>query len=145
MSNPAPLQAFLGGIGLAIPVHFLLTLNGSIFGISGFIHGAVRGGKEAFTSVVGFLLGGVIIGAIEGAGPETISVRLPQIALSGLLVGIGSKVRARPCFCLTNAYILPHSYPPVVLLGKYVTRLTSFSLISKPRHMICGISRFSPR
>jgi len=111
MSNPTPLQSFLGGVGLVIPVHFLLTLNGSVFGISGFLHNAVRGRREALTSVAGFLLGGAIIGVVEGIGPETISAELPRIALSGLLVGVGTRL-ANGC---TSG------------------------------HMICGISRFSPR
>lgn len=92
MSSPAPLQSFLGGIALALPVQFLLTLNGSVLGISGFLHGAMRGKKEALFSVAGFLLAGVAIGAVEGTGPEIISASLPRIAISGLLVGIGTRV-----------------------------------------------------
>jgi hypothetical protein len=93
MSHPTPLQSFLGGVGLTVPIQFLLTLNGKVFGISGFFHNAVRGETEALTSVAGLLLGGAIIGAVEGVGPPKMSVGLAQIALSGLLVGVGTKVR----------------------------------------------------
>jgi uncharacterized protein len=93
MSKPTPLQSFLGGVGLVIPVQFLLVLNGSVFGISGFLHDAVRGGKEALTSVAGFLLGGAIVGAMEGVAPPTVPTGLFRIVYSGLLVGIGTKVR----------------------------------------------------
>jgi uncharacterized protein len=103
MSNPTPLQSFLGGMGLAIPVHFQLVLNGSVLGISGFLHNAVRGRKEALTSVAGFLMGGAIIGAVEGIGPDTGSAGLSHIAFSGLLVGIGTKV-ADFSFPLTTSH-----------------------------------------
>jgi len=82
----------LGGVGLVIPVQFLLVLNGSVFGISGFLHDAVRGGKEALTSVAGFLLGGAIVGAMEGVAPPTVPTGLFRIVYSGLLVGIGTKM-----------------------------------------------------
>jgi hypothetical protein len=91
MSNPTPLQSFLGGVGLAIPIQFQLVLNGSVFGISGFLRDAVRGKMEALASVSGFLLGGIVIGAMEGIGPDIGSIGLRYIAVSGLLVGIGTK------------------------------------------------------
>ena len=96
MSSPTPVQSFLGGIGIVVPIQFLLTLNGSVFGISGFLHSAVQGGLEPLTSVAGLLVGGIIIGAVERTGPQTISAGLLQIAFSGLLVGIGSKVWDSP-------------------------------------------------
>lgn len=92
MSKPTPLQSFLGGLGMVIPVQFLLVLNGSVFGISGFLHDAVRGGKESVASIASLLLGGAIIGAVEGVGPHPISTGLPLVILSGFLVGVGTKV-----------------------------------------------------
>ena len=92
MSSPTPVQSFLGGIALALPVHSLLLLNGSILGISGFVHRAVRGDPEAFFSVAAFLAAGFVIGLVEG--PVTpVAQSLQRIALSGLLVGVGTKVR----------------------------------------------------
>ena len=92
MSNPTPLQSLLGGVGLAIPIQFHLVLNGSVLGISGFVHNAVLGRKEALASVAGFLMGGAIIGVLEGIGPGKGSAALARIGFSGLLVGIGTKV-----------------------------------------------------
>ncbi|KAF7973413.1 hypothetical protein HWV62_15215 [Athelia sp. TMB] len=92
MSSPTPVQSFLGGVALALPVHSLLLLNGSVLGISGFLHRAVRGDPEAFFSVAAFLAAGVVIGLVEGpVAPAAQS--LQRIALSGLLVGVGTKVR----------------------------------------------------
>jgi len=91
-SSPTPLQSFLGGVGLALPVHVLLVMNGNIFGISGFLHRAVRGGKEAAAAVAGLFLGGISVGLVEGVGPNTVAAGLPRVLLSGLLVGVGTKV-----------------------------------------------------
>ncbi|KAF7968090.1 hypothetical protein HWV62_32041 [Athelia sp. TMB] len=91
MSSPTPVQSFLGGVALALPVHSLLLLNGSVLGISGFLHRAVRGDPEAFFSVAAFLAAGVVIGLVEGpVAPAAQS--LQRIALSGLLVGVGTKL-----------------------------------------------------
>lgn len=92
MSAPAPLQAFFGGIGLAIPVFDFLTLNGNILGISGFIHRGIRGSSEAILSLAGLLLGGATIGLLQSSPPEILESRLSTLILSGLLVGIGTKV-----------------------------------------------------
>lgn len=111
MPNSTPVQSFLGGMGLAIPVHFQLVLNGSVIGISGFIHNAVRGRKEAMASIAGLLMGGAMVAAVEGIGPDLGSADLRYIAFSGLLVGVGTKLSSG---CTSG-------------------------------HMICGLSRFSPR
>ncbi|KAJ4497977.1 hypothetical protein C8R41DRAFT_820422 [Lentinula lateritia] len=92
MSTPTPLASFLGGFGLALPVHSLLVLNGSVFGISGFVHRAVRGNKEGLIATAGLIIGGIIIGTIEGRGPETSISPLPSLLLSGFLVGLGTKL-----------------------------------------------------
>ena len=92
MTAPAPLQAFLGGIGLAIPVQDLLTLNGSIFGISGFFHRAALGSSEAIASLAGLMLGGFAIGFLRSSHPEIVDPNLSTMILSGLLVGAGTKV-----------------------------------------------------
>ncbi|KAJ7172353.1 hypothetical protein C8R46DRAFT_947376 [Mycena filopes] len=87
-----PLQSFLGGLGLSLPVHALLLLNGNVFGISGFLHRAVRGGKEAMASVLGLLLGGMLVGLTEKAGPQPLPLPLVNVIFSGLLVGVGTKM-----------------------------------------------------
>jgi len=49
-------------------------------------------------SIAGLLLGGAIIGAVEGVGPAKVSAGLAQIAVPGLSVGIGTKLRSIPGF-----------------------------------------------
>jgi len=88
----SPLQPFFGGISLSIPVHAFLVLNGSIFGISGFVHRATHGAKEEIMALAGLVLGGLAIGMLETAGPELSTVAPLPIILSGLLVGAGSKM-----------------------------------------------------
>ncbi|KAJ7285984.1 hypothetical protein C8J57DRAFT_654684 [Mycena rebaudengoi] len=92
MSSPKPLHSFLGGLGLSLPVHTLLLLNGTVFGISGFLHRAVRGHKEAAASAMGLLSGGVCIGLLGGSSPQPFSLSPFPLLISGLLVGIGSKM-----------------------------------------------------
>jgi len=67
-------------------------LNGSIFGISGFLHRAILGSCEAITSLVGILLGGFAVGLLQSGPPEIIDPRLSTLVLSGLLVGVGTKL-----------------------------------------------------
>ncbi|KAJ7063403.1 hypothetical protein C8F01DRAFT_1132881 [Mycena amicta] len=86
------LHSFLGGVGLSIPVHTLLLLNGNVFGISGFLHCAFRGSKEAIASTAGLFLGGVVTGILDGAGPYIGTVSSFSLVVSGLLVGVGSKL-----------------------------------------------------
>ncbi|KAF5380863.1 hypothetical protein D9615_004045 [Tricholomella constricta] len=92
MSSPTPLQSFLGGIGLSLPVHALLLLNGNVFGISGFLHRAVRGSKEALLGVTGLILGGAYVGLVEGGDPQPFNVGIGRVALAGFLVGLGTKL-----------------------------------------------------
>jgi hypothetical protein len=93
--KPTPVQSFLGGIGLSIPVHILLLFNGSAFGVSGFIHSAVRGSIENLASVSGLVLGGLAVGLVDGKGhgPEPVSGGLIRVGAAGLLVGLGTKAR----------------------------------------------------
>ncbi|KAG1782657.1 hypothetical protein EV702DRAFT_1192329 [Suillus placidus] len=97
-SRPTPLQALLGGIGIALSVHSLLMLNGSVLGVSGFVHRSLRGDKAAMPSAVGLVLGGIAVGIIGDVGtpePHTASSLLPMV-FSGLLVGIGTRL-AKGC------------------------------------------------
>lgn len=97
MSNPVPLRAFFGGVSIALASYNLLLLNGSVFGISGFIHRGCHGAAEPVFSVGGLVLGGVAIGALRSTVPPSILPivsKLPIIAASGFLVGLGSKVSA---------------------------------------------------
>ncbi|KIJ69274.1 hypothetical protein HYDPIDRAFT_164873 [Hydnomerulius pinastri MD-312] len=91
-SHPKPVQAFLGGVGIALSVHSLLVFNGSVLGVSGFIHCSVQGNKEAATAVLGMILGGVASGFLGGPGTIATTIDYPKVILSGFLVGIGTKV-----------------------------------------------------
>lgn len=95
MSSPVPLRAFVGGVGIALASYNLLLLNGSVFGISGFIHRCYHGAVEPVFSVGGLVLGGVAIGALRStASPSILPIvnKLPVIVTAGFLVGFGTKV-----------------------------------------------------
>lgn len=86
------LQSFVGGLAVPVAAHSLLVLNGNIFGISGFVHRAVKGHVRDIVSLSGLILGGVVVARLEGKNPSPLSISLSQILLSGFLVGLGSKV-----------------------------------------------------
>jgi hypothetical protein len=115
-AGPTPLQSFLGGVGLALPAQALLSFNHSMFGISGFIHRAVRGNLDDFTSLLGLISGGFAIAFIEGGSKPLVQNSPPlHLVLSGLLVGMGSKVCSEsiPHFKVRNVYgNLPNSIAP---------------------------------
>jgi len=88
----SPLQSFIGGLTIPVAVHELLLLNGNVFGISGFIHRAVKGSTEGLAGAAGLVIGGFIISKLEGSGPSLLSLPFPYIVLSGFLVGLGTKL-----------------------------------------------------
>ena len=95
MSNPVPLRAFVGGVGIALASHNLLLLNGSVFGVSGFIHRCCHGASEPIFSVGGLILSGVAVGALRSTVPPSVLPNvdsLPIVAISGFLAGLGTKV-----------------------------------------------------
>ena len=97
LSGPTPLQSFLGGIGLALPVQARLSFNHSTLGISGFIRGAGRGNIEDILSVLGMISSGFVIAAIEGGKPIVQNLPTPHMAFAGLLVGVGTAVCVPIC------------------------------------------------
>jgi hypothetical protein len=155
MSSPTPTQSFLGGVGLALPVHALLLLNGSVFGVSGFVHCGVKGQKEALASLSGFVLGGVVVGLLEGCGPRHFQPGLPQTLISGFLVGFGSKVgkiyaRSRKPTHLVALLSISTAVKWLYLgVNKLFNASKTFSpdllIIRFVSHMLCGISRMSLR
>jgi len=92
MTSPTPLKALVGGLGIPLAAHELLLLNGNVFGISGFIHRGVRGSIEGLAGAAGLIFGGVLVSVLEKNGPENLSPSLPQVVLSGFLVGLGTKL-----------------------------------------------------
>ena len=108
------LQSLVGGFTIPVAAHSLLVLNGNIFGISGFVHRAVKGHIRDIASLLGLILGGVVVAhlPVEGKGPSLPSVSLPQILLSGFLVGLGSKVLV-PIMSLKSTQFHRHLIYPV--------------------------------
>ncbi|EFI28343.1 hypothetical protein CC1G_13873 [Coprinopsis cinerea okayama7 len=92
MSHPTPLRSFIGGLSLPVPVHALMLLNGNVFGISGFIHRAAKGSVEAAAGVAGLVLGGMMLATLDGEAPPALVPPISQVALSGVLVGLGTKL-----------------------------------------------------
>ena len=79
---------------MSVAAHTLLLFNGNVFGISGFLHGAVKGHVQDIVSLSGLILGGVAVARLEAGGPSPLSISHWQVLLSGFLVGLGSKVQA---------------------------------------------------
>ncbi|KAF9564385.1 DUF395-domain-containing protein [Agrocybe pediades] len=92
MASPTPLRALIGGSCIPVTAHELLLLNGNVFGISGFIHRAVKGSIEGLAGAAGLILGGVLVAQLEGTGPANLSLALPKVIFSGFLVGLGTKL-----------------------------------------------------
>lgn len=107
-TSPALLQSLVGGLTISIAAHTLLSLNGNIFGISGFLHRAVQGHVQDAVSLSGLILGGVVAAWSDGKGPSPLSISLPQNLLSGFLVGLGSKV---PTYLSLNLNLPPKLNP----------------------------------
>jgi uncharacterized membrane protein YedE/YeeE len=104
MSHSTPIQSFLGGLSIPIPVHALLLLNGSVFGISGFVHRALGGSAEGLSGAAGLILGGVFVAMLENTSLPPPLFPLPNVLLSGFLVGFGTKVRL-PCIIISLHYV----------------------------------------
>jgi uncharacterized membrane protein YedE/YeeE len=70
----------------------LLLLNGKIAGISGILGNTVRGVFGANGWRVAFLIGLVLPAAVLGLGRIDFAQGLPVLALSGSLVGFGTRL-----------------------------------------------------
>ena len=150
MTSPtyALLQSLVGGLTIPIATHVLLLLNGNILGISGFVHrAAVQGHVQDVVSLSGLILGGVVAGLLEGKSLSTLSISLPQVFVSGFLVGLGSKVSTYYLYQVKLHLIHPVSQWLHVRVcaenQEHDCWLKDSCLIN--RHMICGISRLSVR
>ncbi len=70
----------------------LLLLNGKIAGISGIFENVVRGVFGAMAWRIAFLVGLVLPAALLGLGTIDFPQGLPVLAVSGLLVGFGTRL-----------------------------------------------------
>lgn len=89
------LSSFLGGLMLGLSAALLLLVNGRIAGISGIL-GGILGGRNVQTNiafVAGLIAGPLVYKMASGHLPAmTISTAWPLVALSGLFVGIGTRM-----------------------------------------------------
>jgi uncharacterized membrane protein YedE/YeeE len=85
-------KALAGGILIGAGSAMLLLLNGKIAGISGILGNTIRGVFGAKGWRVAFLVGLVLPAAVLGLGRIEFAQGLPVLALSGLLVGFGTRL-----------------------------------------------------
>ncbi|GAL31105.1 probable transmembrane protein [Vibrio variabilis] len=91
-----PWGSLLGGMLLGVSATLLLLFNGKIAGISGIV-GRIYKAKTGDTSwrvlfVLGMVFGGVLSAKWLGIAPAEMVVSTPLVIVSGLLVGIGTKL-----------------------------------------------------
>ena len=85
-------KSLFGGILIGAGAVTLLLLNGKIAGISGILDNAVRGVFGPNGWRLGFLIGLMLPAAFFGLGSIEFAQGLPLLALSGLLVGFGTRL-----------------------------------------------------
>jgi len=93
-----PVHAIAGGILIALGLAIILIGSGRIAGLSGITAGLISpftGGDRSWRA--SFLAGALVVGAIfELAAPSTYDVAAPHrlwvVALSGVLVGVGTRL-----------------------------------------------------
>ena len=92
MSEAVLLRAIGGGVLIGAGASALLLLNGQIAGVSGILGSLTRGviGEQAWR--IAFLLGLMTPALILGIGPAQLPATLTLSAVSGLLVGFGTRL-----------------------------------------------------
>jgi uncharacterized membrane protein YedE/YeeE len=92
LSSPALLHALLGGLLIGAGAATLLLFNGRVAGISGITSNTVtgHGGKAAWR--IAFLAGLVMPVLLVGLGQASFEGDWRWLALSGLLVGVGTSL-----------------------------------------------------
>jgi len=87
--------ALLGGALIGLSASLYWSLNGRIAGVSGILHGALRGAGEERVIRLLFLLGLFITGLLFALFTTRVAsppVPLLPLAIAGLLVGIGTRL-----------------------------------------------------
>ena len=88
----AYLNPFLGGLLIGAGAASLLLLNGQVAGISGIASNVIRGQAGPFGWRIAFLVGLVAPAAVAGLGPIQFAGGYGWLAVSGLLVGLGTRI-----------------------------------------------------
>ena len=86
------LYPLLGGVLIGAGAALLLWRNGQVAGISGITASVIRGEPGDTGWRLAFLLGLVAPAAIVGLDPSLPGDNLPVLVVSGLLVGVGTRI-----------------------------------------------------
>jgi len=95
MHNLTPFSGFIGGALIGLATALLMLLTGRIAGISGIFGGLLRSGDRGWRiAFVAGLIAAPLLAALAGRALPipTMSASLVVVAISGLLVGIGTRV-----------------------------------------------------
>ncbi|KDN52284.1 hypothetical protein K437DRAFT_254482 [Tilletiaria anomala UBC 951] len=145
-SSPSftPVHSFLGGLMLASSVHAMLTQLGSVLGISGFFHGAVRSFVDSSSDT----------SPKVANDPQRISdrtaVSTARLFTAGLLAGGLLLGAQRGLFESSFGVKVFDAVPPspplyTALFGILVGLGTKLGSGCTSGHFLCGLSRVSPR
>ena len=85
-------NSLLGGLLIGSGVALLLLRNGSVAGISGIMADVASGSFGARSWKLAFLVGLLVPAAVTGLDRSILSADLSLLALSGVLVGFGTRV-----------------------------------------------------
>lgn len=86
------LHSLLGGLLIGSGVALLLWRNNSVAGISGITADVASGKPGEGGWKVAFLVGLLLPGLATGLDPATLTAEWPVLALSGVLVGFGTRL-----------------------------------------------------
>lgn len=92
-----PWESLAGGMLLGLSATLLMLINGKVAGISGVCTGILLPKNREFPWRIGFAIGMVIGGYVmyqfaNFPVPEAFAMPIWQLALAGLLVGIGTRL-----------------------------------------------------
>jgi uncharacterized membrane protein YedE/YeeE len=95
MHNLTPFSGFIGGALIGLATALLMLLTGRIAGISGIFGGLLHSGDRGWRlAFIAGLIAAPLLAALAGRPPPipAMPASLVVVAISGLLVGIGTRV-----------------------------------------------------
>jgi hypothetical protein len=88
------LQAFIGGLLIGLASLMLMLFNGRVAGISGITHSAITSLASSnwwrWLFLLGLILAPLLTSQFGYGLPTSLPVGLPQLAIAGLIVGVGT-------------------------------------------------------